>query len=260
MASPQYLTQPPGTYYQIHDTAAEKAAQYYYQGQSPQPQNFPTPPQPQFPAGHIDEDDSVSIGRNLVRGFLIVFVLLLVTIIGLSAGLGVSQRNLHQTESNLQIAQQAVSAAALGPDATTITVTATPVSPTTTSKPTPTSVKSDVQCPSINGTTLTTSTTSNSTSTEPNTNTTTTKKFLLLCGLDYGEGEATDIGNTKVKNLNACAEACAKKANCTGAGWGVIKGDKGPEHTCWMKTGLIRSHNATGTWGFAMLLGKGEGE
>jgi hypothetical protein len=93
-----------------------------------------------------------------------------------------------------------------------------------------------------------------------NANKTTTKTFLLLCGLDYGQNEATDIGNVKAKNLNACAEACAKKTNCTGAGWGVIKGDKGPEHTCWMKTGLIKSHNATGAWGFAKLVSEGEGE
>ena len=138
--------------------------------------------------------------------------------------------------------------------ATTVTLRPSPpVSPTSTPTPTAT-VKSDVQCPSINGTIFTTklnSTSSNSTTTPAE------KRFLLLCGIDYGSDEATDIGNVKVKNLDACAEACAKKTNCTGAGWGVIKGDKGPEHTCWMKMGLVKGHNTTGAWGFAQLVGEG---
>lgn len=50
---------------------------------------------------------------------------------------------------------------------------------------------------------------------------------MLLRGRNYGEGEATDIGNVKVKNLNACAEACAKKTNSAEAGWGAIKGIRG---------------------------------
>ncbi|KAK0640584.1 hypothetical protein B0T16DRAFT_333882 [Cercophora newfieldiana] len=135
------------------------------------------------------------------------------------------------------------------PTPTTVYVTRTKTKNPKSSTSTPTSTAaSDIQCPGINGTTFTPSITSNSTETVE------TKSFLLLCGLDYGKGEATDIGNVKVMSLNECAEACAKKKKCTGAGWGVLAGDKGPEHKCWMKTDLTRSHNATGEWGFAKLI------
>ena len=131
---------------------------------------------------------------------------------------------------------------------TTPTQSSSPPKSTTSSTPKP---KSDVQCPAINGTehivSANNSTANSSSSVEG-------KRFRLLCGLDYGEGEATDIGNVKTKNLAACADACARKTNCTGAGWGVIKGDAGPEHTCWLKTNLTRFHNATSAWGFAILL------
>jgi hypothetical protein len=75
-----------------------------------------------------------------------------------------------------------------------------------------------------------------------------------MCGLDYsGAGQAVDIGNVQTLNLEACIDACAAQSNCTGAGWGVIKGDKGPEHTCWMKTNLGKPHTATSDWAFAVL-------
>ncbi|KAK0743881.1 hypothetical protein B0T18DRAFT_490494 [Schizothecium vesticola] len=236
MASHQFPEGHPANQYQPHDIAAEKAGQYHYQ-------------QTQLPAGYTQDDPSVvSIKRSLSRWFLLAFTILFLCVIGLSAGLGVSQQSLHQTETNLQAAQQAVTAAeAQTAGATTVYLTRTPTSPTPTPSAT---VKSDVQCPAINGTSYTAA--SNTTSSG------TSKAFVLLCGLDYGDKEATDIGSVKVRNLSACAEACAKKTNCTGAGWGVIKGDKGPEHTCWLKTDLIKSHNATGEWGFARLIEDGK--
>jgi len=117
-----------------------------------------------------------------------------------------------------------------------------------------------VQCPRINGTLYTPggNSTTNSTTTNSTSNSTTggtpRKQFRLLCGFDYGQGEAKDLKGVKVQNLNACADACAATANCTGAGWGVISGDAGPEHTCWLKTNLTKPHVATGSWGFAVLL------
>ena len=117
---------------------------------------------------------------------------------------------------------------------------ATGVAPSTTPK-------SDVKCPAINGTVHTVS----ASATEAGAG----KQFRLLCGLDYGEGEAVDIGNVKTRNLEGCADACAARGNCTGAGWGVIDGDKGVDHACWMKTNLNGTgHNATAQWGFAVLL------
>ena len=133
------------------------------------------------------------------------------------------------------------------------------------STPTATAIASPIiQCPSINGTTFTATITSSSGATPTtsrgsvaitNTNTPTTKRFLFLCGIDYGEGEAKDIDNVTAKNLGECAEACAKKKGCTGAGWGVTNGEKGLEHKCWMKSDLVKPHNTTADWGFAKLLG-----
>ena len=81
------------------------------------------------------------------------------------------------------------------------------------------------------------------------------KQFRRMCGIDYGgKGEAVDIGNVKTHNLDACIDACAAKTNCTGAGWGVIEGDTGPLHACWMKTNLTKAHKATPDWGFAVLV------
>jgi hypothetical protein len=101
-------------------------------------------------------------------------------------------------------------------------------------------VVSDVQCPQVNGTIYTASTGG--------------KRFRRMCGIDYGgQGEAVDIGNVKTRNMDACIDACASRANCTGAGWGIIKGDQGPTHSCWMKANLTKSHTATPEWGFAVL-------
>jgi hypothetical protein len=83
-------------------------------------------------------------------------------------------------------------------------------------------------------------------------------KFKLLCGIDFaGEGEATELGRVKTLNLGECADACAATANCTGAGWGVLPGDVGPAHQCWLKTGLIKGHLAAPEWGFAVIARNG---
>ncbi|KAK0668509.1 hypothetical protein QBC41DRAFT_393562, partial [Cercophora samala] len=80
------------------------------------------------------------------------------------------------------------------------------------------------------------------------------KKFITLCGVDYSDGEARNISNAKVKSLRDCLELCSRKKECTGAGWGVMEGDKVGEHTCWMKNGLNSSHTARNDWGFGVLL------
>jgi hypothetical protein len=116
-------------------------------------------------------------------------------------------------------------------------------SQTTTSSATatPTAAAADVQCPRVNGTVYTASTGG--------------KRFRRMCGIDYGgNGEAIDIGSVKTRSLDACIDACASKSNCTGAGWGVIQGDKGPLQSCWMKTNLTKFHSATSDWGFALLV------
>lgn len=75
-----------------------------------------------------------------------------------------------------------------------------------------------------------------------------------MCGVDYaGKDEANDIGSSKTKTFTLCMELCAKKVDCTGAGWGPSDSD--PEQSiCWMKNNLTKSHAAEPIWSFAVLL------
>jgi len=73
--------------------------------------------------------------------------------------------------------------------------------------------------------------------------------------VDYsGKGQADDLGSVKTTSMDLCMDACAKKASCTGCGWGVLDGDTGDAHSCWLKANLSNSHNATADWAFAVLL------
>lgn len=106
------MTPQPGKYAQIHD---EKGGQYQY----------PIPPQPPYPVVQLaypvmqhpqpegNHDHSVSIKRTLVRLFLAASTILFLAVVGLSAGLGVSQHSLQQTQTNLNVVQQSMSAMAL---------------------------------------------------------------------------------------------------------------------------------------------------
>ncbi|KAK1835700.1 hypothetical protein QBC39DRAFT_340907 [Podospora conica] len=184
------------------------------------------PPRPEAPTTFFTRR---APGAKLLLG--IVGVLFFVAA-GLAAGLGVSQRDLKQTKTALHEARVSLAGGGGNPAAT----------------PTP-YIPSDVQCPSINGTLHTVA---NATVASAR------RKFKLLCGIDFsGDGEATDIGAVKTLNLGACADACAATANCTGAGWGVIPGDVGPAHMCWMKTGLDKGHVAVEEWGFAVIVRNG---
>ncbi|KAK3380809.1 hypothetical protein B0H63DRAFT_560655 [Podospora didyma] len=255
--------QPPSQYYQLQDVPPvppEKgplpAAQYeqQYQQQQPYEQSY-QPYRPPYshtnPAASTAPSSSeVPIKRSIALIFLAVTALLFLCVIGLSAGLGVSQRNLQQAKSDLSSVEAIVSAAvaeaaAAGDDKTTVYVTPTPTAaaPTTAVQTSPTATPT-VDCPKSNGT-FVTSATGN-------------KRFQRLCGLDYGgNGEAIDIGSVKTLNMNDCIDACAAKANCTGAGWGILTGDKGlGPQPCWMKMNLTKSHNATSDWGFAILVSK----
>jgi len=98
--------QPPAEYQQIHDTSAEKAAQYHYQ-QTNAPGGFP------FPSRDVADSSVVRVKRVTAVGVLAALAVLLLCVIGLGAGLGVSQRNVGHMQTDLQVAQQAITAAAL---------------------------------------------------------------------------------------------------------------------------------------------------
>ncbi|KAK3332980.1 hypothetical protein B0T19DRAFT_398699 [Cercophora scortea] len=170
---------------------------------------------------------SLRIKRSVALAVALVAGLLLIAVIGLAAGLGVSQRNLHQAQDDL--------ASALGGAAGTATTTSPTAAPTATG--------ATFACPNAsNGTMYTSSATSGG------------KQFQRFCGIDFGPGESTDLGSVKTDSLDTCLDACAAREKCTGAGWGVISGDTGNLHSCWMKTNLTHSHKATAEWGFGKLV------
>ncbi|KAL1841767.1 hypothetical protein VTJ49DRAFT_6605 [Mycothermus thermophilus] len=219
----------------------------YLSGQKPVSLPYPPDRPGQDPYGPSYDDNkpatlsnpkTISVKRSVALGVGSLVAFLVLAVIGLSTGLGISQRDLRNSNNELTKVQAVLATATIVPFAASDIPTPT-TSTSSSSSPTPT-VKSDVQCPKVNGTIYTSSTSG--------------QRFRRLCGIDYGPGEAVDIGNVPTRNLDACADACASRANCTGAGWGVIEGDKGPLHSCWMKTNLTEPHEAPEVWGFALLV------
>ncbi|KAH6646039.1 hypothetical protein BKA67DRAFT_695958 [Truncatella angustata] len=180
-------------------------------------------------------------GSGPKRGLLITLIaalaILAATVIGLAAGLGVSQNHLHSAQSDLDAAQASLSSAASAP---TVTVTSTKSgSPTKTSSSATASATADKfsTCPGANNTIYTSGTDS--------------KQFKVLCGVDSsGEGQSDDLNSTKAATMTVCMDACAKTDGCQGAGWGYIDGSG---NMCYMKTNLTGYHNATASWEFATL-------
>ncbi|KAK2610301.1 hypothetical protein N8I77_003747 [Diaporthe amygdali] len=201
-------------------------------GYAPQASGY-AQPAPSAPA-------SSGVKRSTCFAIFVALLILLAAVIGLSAGLGVSQRNLRNAKADLARATESPSAA------TTVYVTAKPTStgtPTATSSSASASATPDtsnITCPGSNNTLYTSDADS--------------KQFEQYCGIDFSGDQAIDVGNVKVTSMDACMDACASQSNCTGAGWGYLEGDNGTEHSCWMKANLTEPHNATSEWAFAILL------
>ncbi|KAL6853215.1 hypothetical protein J3F83DRAFT_764741 [Trichoderma novae-zelandiae] len=82
------------------------------------------------------------------------------------------------------------------------------------------------------------------------------KTFQLVCDIDYsGAGEATDLASLYTTDMEACVTNCANFPGCTGCGWGVIPGDAGSLHRCWLKGSLQKRHQSKPGWYFAILQG-----
>ncbi|KAK5627121.1 hypothetical protein RRF57_002836 [Xylaria bambusicola] len=140
------------------------------------------------------------------------------------------------TETNMDIP-----ATGTGMAPTSSPSTSTYITTTSTQNPIPTQgAKTD--CPKVNGTVYEV----------PGS----TKKFLQLCGIDYGkEDGAVDLRNVYTDTAEDCINNCAGTAGCTGCGWGFIEGDHGPPFRCWLKSKVGgRPHNADMTWHFSVLL------
>ncbi|KAF3026612.1 hypothetical protein E8E14_014377 [Neopestalotiopsis sp. 37M] len=171
--------------------------------------------------------------KGLLIGLLAAVAILTAAVIGLAAGLGVSQNNLHSTQSDLSALMASVS-----PSATTTSSSSSSATKTSTSA-TASATATDAfsSCPSANNTVYTSSTDS--------------KNFTVHCGIDYsGDGGADDLTSEKSSTMSSCMDACAKNDECEGAGWGWIDGTGA---MCYLKTNLTASHNATSDWEFAVL-------
>lgn len=238
----------------------------------------PAPPPPSYrvqiaptpgsaPPRSTESERPTFFGRKGPGAKLLVGIIGLLFFIaaGLAAGLGVSQRDLKQTKTSLQAAR--ISLVRFVPFPAPVVYITDPLS---SGQPTPSPVApsadrpsdpaidppsdppskaGQVECPMINGTLYTVTNPTIVKSVTPD-----RLQFKLLCGLDFtGDREAVELGVVKTMNLTECADACAATTNCTGAGWGIIAGNGGPGHYCWMKTGLIRGHRAAPGWGFAVI-------
>lgn len=77
---------------------------------------------------------------------------------------------------------------------------------------------------------------------------------MRVCGIDYsGAGQAVDLGNVWTSGMQECMASCAGLPKCTGCSWGVIEGDAGSDHRCWLKGELKTSTAVRPGWDFAIL-------
>jgi hypothetical protein len=96
--------QQPAQYYQLQEAQQEKADRLQHQQQAYEP----------YQPHHSDTGPAagptiLSVTRGVALGVVAVTLFLLLTVIGLSAGLGVSQRDLRQVKSELGAVQAALS-------------------------------------------------------------------------------------------------------------------------------------------------------
>ncbi|QUC22913.1 uncharacterized protein UV8b_07154 [Ustilaginoidea virens] len=82
------------------------------------------------------------------------------------------------------------------------------------------------------------------------------KTFLRVCGVDYSPdgGEAVSLGVVWTASMEDCMMSCAGYPNCTGCGWGLVPGDAGSDHRCWLWSNLRSAHVVRSGWDFAVLL------
>ncbi|KAI0540084.1 hypothetical protein GGR58DRAFT_185488 [Xylaria digitata] len=217
----------------------------------PRPEGSPRPSSEGEPN---DEKKILGLRRPWFWTLLAISAVVIIVAIGLGVGIGLTQRSNGSKSASANAIDPASDANNTGETSTDTLVTTgmatatsspsptlTRVSTTSTRTPVPTSVL-NMSCPDINGTVYNV----------PGS----TKKFLRLCGIDYGkEDGAVDIRNVYTDSAEDCIDNCAGTTGCTGCGWGFIEGDKGPPYRCWLKRNVNgKSHNADMTWYFATLI------
>lgn len=99
--------QEPTPYYQIHDRPHEKAEPFMHHHQTPYQPYQPT----DSPATAPSTGTILNVKRSVGLGVVAALVFLLLAVIGLSAGLGISQRELQRARSDLDTVQAMFSSA-----------------------------------------------------------------------------------------------------------------------------------------------------
>ncbi|KAI1474908.1 hypothetical protein F4774DRAFT_399126 [Daldinia eschscholtzii] len=202
-----------------------------------------------------EEKRIIGLKKTQFWWLIALISLLLIVAIGVGVGVGVS-RGASQSSNEAAVAGAGPDAASsLSSTSTTAESSSsktanTGISETSTSSPsktrtspssTPTgNAAGKIDCPAANGTTYQV----------PGSD----KRFLRVCGIDYGDSESTNLRQVPTESILDCMKNCAGTAGCTGCGWGYIEGDTGTQHTCWLKGGLKKPHDADINWAFAILI------
>ncbi|RKU42603.1 hypothetical protein DL546_004764 [Coniochaeta pulveracea] len=190
------------------------------------------------------QDVICGIRRRLFTGILVALVLLIVGIVlGVGLGVGLGKHDQRETKDPGPVSSSSapIPTSSTGPSITpSITSAAAPHSSTSTAVPTTTPTASPTtDCPFVNNTIYQVPGSS--------------IKFLRLCGIDYSENEATDLTHIPTSSFAGCMDNCAGTYGCIGASWGVLAGDSGSEHQCWMKSKLKIGHKVVNDWCFGVL-------
>jgi hypothetical protein len=194
---------------------------------------------------------------GLTRRVFLIALAALILIIALAVGVGVgvgvgTKGNSSSGEAESQTGDNAVTTTTvISSIATDMSTTAGPATastdPTATLPTTSASTVSSnpaittlVQCPAANDTIFDV----------PGSD----QKFRRICGVDYtGKNSAVDLAHAWTPTFEDCMLLCAGYPDCEACGWGVIKGDPGSYHRCWLKGNLKESHTARTGWHFAIL-------
>ncbi|KZZ98541.1 hypothetical protein AAL_03059 [Moelleriella libera RCEF 2490] len=173
------------------------------------------------PPAPIPQATVCGLRRRLFCALLLAVVVVVVVAVGVGVGVGVGVK---QTSRKTMPATSS-------PDSTSSTPSVNSSPPAQTST---------AACPAANGTTYHV----------PGAG----KTFLRLCGTDFsGDDGAVDLGVVWTATVQDCINSCAGYPNCTGCGWGVMTGDPGTDHRCWLKSDLQKSHAVRSGWDFAIL-------
>ncbi|KAI0525608.1 hypothetical protein F5B22DRAFT_633682 [Xylaria bambusicola] len=178
---------------------------------------------------------------GLRRPWFWTILAIIIVIVFVAVGVGVGSASGADSASDTTNTNTNIPATGMETATTSPPSTSTHITTTSTQRPMPTQ-EVKTSCPKVNGTVYEV----------PGS----TKKFLQLCGIDYGkEDGAIDLRNVYTDTAEDCINNCAGTKGCTGCGWGFINGDHGPPFRCWLKSKVEgRPHDANTTWHFSVLL------